>query len=137
MVKKLPRFKIKLNANEELEALLQELYDETCKNIVEIDREISRLTNSVDLSIETMDGKAKYAKAINDYSTNKNKALATKMDVAKMMVEIIKFNGNSKKALEEMEAIPDDWGDAMQDALSDDSAASSKKNDLNIRKYIL
>jgi flagellar biosynthesis/type III secretory pathway protein FliH len=44
--------------------LLQELYEEADKNIVEIQNEINKLTNSVQLNEEIMDAKAKYAKAI-------------------------------------------------------------------------
>jgi len=92
-----------------LEVLLQELYDEASKNIVEIQNEINKLSSSTQLNNEIMDAKAKYAKAMNDFSSNKNKALATKMDIAKLMTEVIKFNGNVKKMNEESEAIPD-WG---------------------------
>ena len=103
------KYKLKLNSMSHLEVLLQELYDETSKNIVEIQNEINKLSSSTQLNNEIMDAKAKYAKAMNDFSSNKNKALATKMDIAKLMTEVIKFNGNVKKMNEESEAIPD-WG---------------------------
>lgn len=134
MAKQLKRFKIKLNSIDELEALLQELYDETCMNIIEIQREIEKLTNSTDLSLETMDGKSKYAKAVNDYSTNKNKALATKMDVAKMMVEVIKHNGNAKNAMEAVEEVPDNWGDALQSGVLEKASSVAEEDK---KKYIL
>jgi len=104
--------KIKLNNLSMLEALLQELYDETSKNINEIQNEINRLSNSVQLNDEIMDSKVKYAKAMNDYSSNKNKALSTKLDIAKLMAEIFKYNGNINKMSKESEELPN-WGDVI------------------------
>ena len=104
--------KIKLKNLCVLEMLLQELYDEASKNINEIQNEINRLSNSVQLNEEIMDSKVKYAKAMNDYSSNKNKALATKLDIAKLMAEIFKFNGNIKKMNEESEELPN-WGEVI------------------------
>lgn len=104
--------KLKLNNLTILEALLQELYDETSKNINEIQTEINRLSNSVQLNEEIMDAKVKYAKAMNDYSSNKNKALSTKLDIAKLMAEIYKFGGNISKMNKESEELPN-WGDVI------------------------
>lgn len=101
--------KLRLNNLCVLEMLLQELYDEASKNINEIQNEINRLSSSVQLNEEIMDAKVKYAKAMNDYSSNKNKALSTKLDIAKLMAEIFKFNGNIKKMNEESEELPN-WG---------------------------
>ena len=107
MANKLPKkYKLKLNSIEKIEELLQELYEESDKNIVEIQNEINKLTNSVQLNEEIMDAKAKYAKAINDYITNKDKAIGRKLDIAKLMSEILKYNGNVKLAVTEGE-IPD------------------------------
>ena len=132
MAKSIKQFKIRLNSLDELQALLQELYDETCMNLIEIQSEIAKLTQSTDLSLETMDGKAKYAKAINDFSTNKNKALSTKMDVAKMMVEVLKYNGNAKNAMKSVAEIPDNWGEAMKDGLIGASNDTPKEEDKRI-----
>ena len=104
--------KLRLNNLTILEALLQELYDEVSKNINEIQNEINRLSSSVQLNDEIMDAKVKYAKAMNDYSSNKNKALSTKLDIAKLMAEIFKFNGNISKMNKESEELPN-WGDVI------------------------
>lgn len=104
--------KLKINNLSILEALLQELYDESTKNIYEIQNEMNRLSNSVQLNDEIMDSKVKYAKAMNDYSSNKNKALGTKLDVAKLMAELYKFQGNVKKMNQESEELPN-WGDVI------------------------
>lgn len=104
--------KLRINNLTILEALLQELYDESTKNIYEIQNEMNRLSNSVQLNDEIMDSKVKYAKAMNDYSSNKNKALGTKLDVAKLMAELYKFQGNVKKMNQESEELPN-WGEVI------------------------
>lgn len=100
------KYKLKLNSTEKIEELLQELYEEADKNIVEIQNEINKLSNSVNLTEEAIDGKTKYAKAVNDFITNKDKAIGRKLDIAKLMSEILKYNGNVKLAVTEGE-IPD------------------------------
>ena len=115
MANKLPkRYKLKLNSAQKIEELLQELYDEADKNIVEIQNEMNKLANSVQLDQEIVDAKAKYAKAMNDFITNKDKAIGRKLDIAKLMSEILKFNGNVKLAITEGD-IPD-W-DEITNAL--------------------
>ena len=131
MANKLPKkYKLKLNSVEKIEELLQELYEEADKNIVEIQNEINKLTNSVQLNEEIMDAKAKYAKAINDYISNKDKAIGRKLDIAKLMSEILKYNGNVKQAIAEGE-IPD-WQE-ITDALIDKTEEETD----NIEKYQL
>ena len=111
------KYKLKLNSVEKIEELLQELYDESDRNIVEIQTEINKLTCSVKLVEESIDGKARYAKAVNDFIVNKDKAISRKLEIAKLMSEIMKFNGNVKQAVTEGE-IPD-W-DAITDALGEE-----------------
>ena len=131
MANKLPKkYKLKLNSAEKIEELLQELYDESDKNIVEIQNEMNKLSNSVQLAEEIVDAKAKYAKAMNDYISNKDKAIARKLDIAKLMSEILKFNGNVKLAVTEGE-IPD-W-DKIQNSLMEQTEDT---ND-NVEKYQL
>ena len=131
MANKLPKkYKLKLNSVEKIEELLQELYEEADKNIVEIQNEINKLTNSVQLNEEIMDAKAKYAKAINDYISNKDKAIGRKLDIAKLMSEVLKYNGNVKQAIAEGE-IPD-WQE-ITDALIDKTEEETD----NVEKYQL
>ena len=112
------RYKLKLNSVQKIEELLQELYEEADKNIVEIQNEMNKLSNSVQLSDEIVDAKAKYAKAMNDYISNKDKAIGRKLDIAKLMSEILKYNGNVKLAVTEGD-IPD-WQE-ITNALVDNS----------------
>lgn len=132
MANKLPkRYKLKLNSIEKIEELLQELYDEADKNIVEIQNEMNKLSSSVQLSEEIVDAKAKYAKAMNDYISNKDKAIGRKLDIAKLMSEIIKYNGDIKLTVAEGE-IPD-WQE-ITNALIDNTEESNTEN---IEKYQL
>ena len=123
MANKLPKkYKLKLNSSQKIEELLQELYDEADKNIVEIQNEMNKLANSVQLDQEILDAKSKYAKAMNDFITNKDKAIGRKLDIAKLMSEILKFNGNVKLAVTEGD-IPD-W-DEITNALVDNTDATN------------
>lgn len=132
MANKLPkRYKLKLNSIEKIEELLQELYDEADKNIVEIQNEMNKLSSSVQLSEEIVDAKAKYAKAMNDYISSKDKAIGRKLDIAKLMSEIIKYNGDIKLTVAEGE-IPD-WQE-ITNALIDNT---EETNTENIEKYQL
>lgn len=133
MANKLPkRYKLKLNSSQKIEELLQELYDEADKNIIEIQNEMNKLSNSVKLSEEIVDAKAKYAKAMNDYISNKDKAIGRKLDIAKLMSEILKYNGNVKLAVTEGE-IPD-WNE-VTNALFENEAAEEETD--NTEKYKL
>ena len=127
MANKLPkRYKVKLNSAQKIEELLQELYDESDKNIVEIQNEMNKLSNSVQLDQEIVDAKAKYAKAMNDFITNKDKAIGRKLDIAKLMSEILKFNGNVKLAVTEGD-IPD-W-DEITNALVDSTNTTNMEEE--------
>ena len=132
MANKLPkRYKLKLNSVEKIEELLQELYEEADKNIVEIQTEMNKLSNSVELNNEIVDAKAKYAKAMNDFIINKDKAIGRKLDIAKLMSEILKYNGNVTLAVTEGE-IPD-WQE-ITNALVDNAIQTEEDN---IEKYQL
>lgn len=101
MARQCKRYKLKLNSADKIEELLQEMYDEACENITSVQEQMNKLTSSVSLNEEIMDAKCKYGKTINDFLTNKNKAIGTKLDIAKLMTEILKFNGNVEKASQE------------------------------------
>ena len=112
MARGIKQYRVKLNSNEKVEELLQEIYLEACKNIEEAQREINKISMSTDLNQEIIDGKAKYAKAINDFIATKDKAIARKMEIAKLMTEVVKYNGNLNKAVTEGD-IPSDWSDVL------------------------
>lgn len=88
------RYKLKLNSLDKIEELLQELYNEADKTIIEVQNQLNKLANSVDLNNEIADSKAKIAKAINDFIKSKDNAIGRKLEIAKLMTEIHKYNGN-------------------------------------------
>lgn len=90
------RYKVRLNSTEKIEELLQEIYDQACRHINEIDNEINKIINSTNLGADdvTMDEKAKYSKAVHDFMGDKSKAIQSKFEIAKFMGEIIKHNGD-------------------------------------------
>lgn len=90
------KFKVKINSSEKIEILLQEIYDQACKHLNEIQNEINKLIANTNLGNEdiTMDDKAKYSKALHDYFSDKNKAISSKFDIAKFLGEILKNNGD-------------------------------------------
>lgn len=106
-------YKLKLNSLEKIEELLQEMYNEINKIINEAQQQINKISTSVQLNNEGMDAKAKYAKAMNDFISTKDKALNKKLDIAKLMAEIWKHNGNMKAVVEEADL---DWGN-VRDAV--------------------
>ncbi len=107
------KYNVKLNSLEKIEQLLQETYDLASKQIIHIQEEINKLTNSSPLADSTMDEKAKYAKAMHDFMGDRDKAITSKFEIAKFMGEIIKHNGS------------------IEDTLSDNKAMSGMKMDLN------
>ena len=128
----LKKYKLKINSVEKLEALLQELYNDACKNIEQVQNEMNNLTNSVSLNEEAMDAKAKYAKAMNDFIASKDKAIGKKLDIARLMAEIIKFNGNLKKTFNESEAVGD-WEELIVNGGDGSNTETTDEN--NRRDY--
>ena len=119
-MRQLKQYKLKLDSKEKIEELLQEIYTEACKNIEEAQNEINKISYSTDLNTEIIDGKAKYAKAINDFIATKDKAISRKFEIAKLMSEIIKFNGNVQQAFTEGD-VPGNWDDLVSTVPVDDN----------------
>ena len=88
------RYRVRLNSTEKIEELLQEIYEQACKQLNEIQDEMNKLINSTNLAETTIDEKSKYSKAMHDFIGDKNKAISSKFEIAKFMGEIIKHNGN-------------------------------------------
>ena len=88
------KFKIKINDPENIRELLQTTYELAETQIVQAQNEINKLANSTNLQEEIMDSKAKYASAINNYLAMKDKAIGKKIDIAKLLTEIYKHNGD-------------------------------------------
>lgn len=95
------KFKIELNNANNVRELLQISYDQACQQITQAQDEMNKLANSTQLQDEVMEGKTKYSKAMNDYMMVKDKAIRTKLDIAKLMTEILAHDGDVKKTMED------------------------------------
>ena len=98
------KYKVELNNAQNLRDLLQEAYKLADEQITQAQNEINKLASATRLQDEVMESKAKYAKAINDYLSIKDKAISKKLDIAKLLSEIYHHNGNVKGALDDMNA---------------------------------
>lgn len=126
------RYKVKLNSLSKIEELLQELYNESDKNIIEIQNQMNKLSSSVSLNDEIMEAKTKYAKAMNDFIANKDKAIGRKMDIAKLMTEIHKFNGDVKSMAENEESVGN-WENLKSEVYSVDDETEDKTEKENYK----
>jgi hypothetical protein len=88
------KFKVRLNSVDKVEALLQEIYDDSLRQMTLIQDRINEIEQSTTLADETIDTKAKYAKLMHDYITDKEKAIGRKLDVSRLMTEVLKQNGD-------------------------------------------
>ena len=129
------KLKIELNDIQNIRDLLQETYRLADEQIIQSQNEINKLSNATNLQDEVMDSKAKYAKAINDYLGLKDKAIAKKLDIAKLLTDIYHHNGDVKSALENGEAAKnmsfdfDDIRKIVDDSLNEQE--NTKKIQLN------
>ena len=94
------KLKIELNDTQNIRDLLQEAYKLADEQIVQSQNEINKLSSATNLHEEAMDAKAKYAKSINDYLAIKDKAIAKKLDIAKLLSDILNHNGDVKSAVD-------------------------------------
>ena len=101
MPRVLKNFKVELNSADNLRDLVQNVIDLADSQINQAQGEIEKLKKSTDLTQEAMDGKSKYAKAVNDYLSLIEKAMAKKIDIAKLLNEVMAHNGDIKAAMEE------------------------------------
>ena len=102
------KYKVIINSLDNIRDLLQETYTLADTQIVQAQNEINKLSNSTKLQDEIMESKAKYAKAINDYLSMKDKAISKKIEIAKLLTEIYKHGGS------------------LEDTIKDDKATNSR-----------
>ena len=101
MPRVLKNFKVELNSADNLRDLVQNVIDLADSQINQAQGEIEKLKKSTDLTQEAMDGKSKYAKAVNDYLSLIDKAMAKKIYIAKLLNEVMAHTGDIKAAMEE------------------------------------
>ena len=87
------KVKIRINSNDKIEELLQETYNQACEQLTQVQEEMNKITKSTKLVDLTIDEKSKYAKIMHDYSGDKDRAIRAKMDIAKLLIEIVNHRG--------------------------------------------
>ena len=127
MPRVLKNFKVELNSADNLRDLVQNVIDLADSQINQAQGEIEKLKKSTDLTQEAMDGKSKYAKAVNDYLSLIDKAMAKKIDIAKVLSEVYKHNGDVGGALSDdsMKNVSFDFKDIRK--MVDESMAEKEK----------
>ena len=129
------RYKVKLNSVEKVEELLQETYNQACQQIVTIQEEMNKLSQSTILANEITDAKTKYAKAMNDFIANKDKAIGRKLEIAKFMGDILKYNGDIEKSVNENAANTAvgglNWDEIKKAMQSDENNPTTEEYKLN------
>jgi len=94
------KLKLELNDIQSLKDLLQEAYRISDEQIIQSQNEINKLSVATQLEQEPLEARTKYAKAINDYLGMKDKAISKKLDIAKILADVLKYNGDVKNAME-------------------------------------
>ena len=95
------KYTVKLNNIDKMEQLLQETYTLACQQFTQIQGEINKIANTTILKDLDIDGKEKYGKIMNNYISLQQKSITQKFDIAKLMSEIIKHNGDIDGALKD------------------------------------
>lgn len=100
------KYSVRLNSIDKIEQLLQETYNLACQQYTQIQNEINKVANSTKLNDLDIDGKEKYGKIMANYISLQQKSINQKFDIAKLMGEIIKHNGDIKGAIEASKNVP-------------------------------
>jgi len=95
------RYTVKLNNIDKIEQLLQENYDLATRQTNQIQEEINKIANVTVINDLDIDGKEKYGKIMANYITLQQKAIQQKLEISKLMTEILKHNGDVNKAINE------------------------------------
>ncbi len=93
------KFKIELNDAQNIREVLQIAYNLSDAQIIQAQNEINKMATATKLQDEVMESKAKYGKIVNDYLSIIDKAISKKMEIAKLLTEILHHNGNVGAAL--------------------------------------
>lgn len=94
------KVKIKLNSKDTVAELLQETYIQACEQLNQVQEEINKISQSTTMGQDfSMDEKAKYGKIMHDFLGDKDRSIKTKVDIAKLLSEIISHNGSVEETL--------------------------------------
>ena len=95
---------------------------------MKLQEEINRISSATNLNECTVDERAKFAKAVNDYITNRDKALGRKIEIGKLMAEIHKNNGNIAKTMANAEDLSNFDLEILQKQLSESDNNSKSQS---------
>lgn len=99
MTREIFKYKVKVNSESNLEVLLQETYDLAEQQVKMILDEMNKLRSSTDLKEELLENKVKYEKAMHDFLTDRDKAIGRKIEIAKLLGDILKNGGDLTASL--------------------------------------
>jgi hypothetical protein len=129
------KFRVKLNSVEKIERLLQETYDIATQTHNSLQNEINKIANTTVVNELDIDGKEKYAKIMSNYYSLQQKANAQKQDIAKLMAEVMKHNGDIKGALADVSKMPTTLDlDKLRKLAADVSSPASDVEEYKTRK---
>lgn len=131
------KYKVELNSNDNLQDLLQEVYLLAEEQIIQTENEINKVSNSVNWAELSPDEIAKLSKSIHDYMNIKDRAIAKKLEVSKLLNEVISHNGNVNGALEggkEMAFSLADMKKAVADAYEKSVEKESEVKTISLKK---
>lgn len=87
---------VKVNNQDSLEGLMQEVYNDACSQINDAQKTINELSNST--IPEDVDDATKIAREKSNAQKIKDSGIKIKLEVAKLQADIIKHNGNLDEA---------------------------------------
>ena len=95
------RYTVKLKNIDKIEQLLQETYELATRQSNQIQEEANKIANVTVINDLDIDDKEKYAKIMANYITLHQKSIQQKLEISKLMTEIIKHNGDVKGAIDD------------------------------------
>ena len=131
------KLKIDVNNLNNVRDLLQEAYRLADEQLVQAQDQITKLATATKLQDCTMDEKAKYAKAQNDYMSIKDKAIAKKLEIAKLLADICAHNGDKNKSGSKDQGRPLDFTkirEMVDQSFDNSSGEKSKTIELKVHK---
>ena len=134
MAEKIKKFSVKLNSNDKIEQLLQETYDQCCRQHTLIQDEMNKLANSTVFKDLDIDGKEKYGKVMANYFKLQQNAISQKYDIAHLMAEVVKPGGDVKGALEAQKAVPTTLNLDKLRKLAEDASSKNEESQEYISK---
>lgn len=130
------KYTVKLNNIEKIEQLLQETYDLANRQTTQIQEEINKIANTTIINELDIEGKERYAKIMNGYISLQQKAIQQKFDVAKLMSEVLKHNGDVNSAINDTKkgALSFDISKLKQIAANANTAGNNTTEQYQLKK---